>query len=244
MSSPLGGYPQFSRWGVRQTWGAQGEHGAILGPGVVDDLVDGLARYAAGEPCAAAIGCVAFFTHFGLARQLASLSATCIVIDKGTVGPASCSLHDADNSFPIQALSGLGGMVTATGDDEVGPVRLAGVGPNTAHRPLLHAKLMILGKLFERLYNTGVGEYAEWTFEPKRLWLGSANWTQLSAQHLELGLWIDDPALIEKTTDFAADVIRFSEPFDSRAAQPTPELTDYEPDYETLMGLREEDPAD
>ena len=64
----------------------------------------------------------------------------------------------------------------------------------------------------------------QFRFEPKRAWLGSANWTKHASQHLEFGLWTTDAVLVERTYRFVLDVIRFSEPFDTATDHPEPEL--------------------
>ena len=56
------------------------------------------------------------------------------------------------------------------------------------------------------------------------MWWGSANWTQLSPSHLEVGFACDDPALVRDAADFVADVIAFSEPVDTTCVGPEPNL--------------------
>ena len=60
--------------------------------------------------------------------------------------------------------------------------------------------------------------------EPQAVWWGSANWTQLSPSHLEVGFARDDPALVREAADFVADVIAVSEPVDITCVGPEPNL--------------------
>ena len=57
-----------------------------------------------------------------------------------------------------------------------------------------------------------------------------------SKKHVELGLWINDPRLVSEATEFVSQLIGLSEPFTSKARIPTPELKEWEPDYDTWLG--------
>lgn len=184
---------------------------------------------------AAAIGCVTFLTSNALAIRLSHLSSACIVVDKGAVNDDCRMLARRGTRFPLEALERLGGMEAEQGDTEVSSVRVAGIALRKG--PLLHTKLLVLGTLTELDYDTGVGE----RFQPERLWLGSANWTNLSPKHLELGLWIDDARLLESATEYLADVIQFSEPLDAHADLPIPTISDVSPDVESWAAAHPED---
>jgi hypothetical protein len=231
MALGLGSDPRFSRWGDRKPWS---NGSAAFGPGVFDDLVAGVAEFLESHPSPAALGCIYLLTNREFAHLLATFDALCIVLDKGASMAAAAELEESNRRFPIDALAQLGGMVTELGGQEVGPMRLAGVRGVDRNRPLLHAKLLVLGNLIEQHFETPVGEYSEWRFEEERVWIGSANWTYLTKDHLEIGLWIDDRQLVTYATEFLSDLISFSEPFGSTAILPTPELQAYEPDPEML----------
>ena len=55
-----------------------------------------------------------------------------------------------------------------------------------------------------------------WSSGRQVVWWGSANWTESSSDHLEVGFVSHDAELIDAATDFVADVIAFSEPFGFR----------------------------
>lgn len=57
-----------------------------------------------------------------------------------------------------------------------------------------------------------------------KAWVGSANWTTNSFQHLEFGTWIIDDTFAETALAYLVDLLSFSEPYDSRAADPNPDL--------------------
>ena len=83
----------------------------------------------------------------------------------------------------------------------------------------------MLGELAHNVYGPDDGIGVEvWQFEPQAVWWGSANWTQLSPSHLEVGFARDDPALVREAADFVADVIAVSEPVDITCVGPEPNL--------------------
>ena len=92
-------------------------------------------------------------------------------------------------------------------------------------KPLLHAKLLVLGDLVLNVYGPD-DSYGEerLDFEPRTVWWGSANWTEMARSHLEVGFACDDPALAEQAADFVADVIAFSEPVTTTSPTPKPNL--------------------
>jgi len=128
-----------------------------------------------------------------------------------------------DGQRPIIGPSGMAGESL----DELGPVRRAGWrGDRSA--PLIHAKLLVLGNAWG-YDNDEDGEWGlQFRFRPRRAWLGSANWTQGAAEHLEFGMWTDESQLVEHTFQFLLDMLKFSEPLDTANDHPYPELLDAE----------------
>jgi hypothetical protein len=66
------------------------------------------------------------------------------------------------------------------------------------------------------------------------VWWGSANWTQQARNHLELGAWSDDPALVRAATEFLDDLITFSEPLGSVSPGAEPDLARLDYDDEAM----------
>ena len=76
--------------------------------------------------------------------------------------------------------------------------------------------------------------WSEWHFVPQSIWSGSANWTEASRSHLEVGFLCDDPSLVRAAEHFVADVIAFSEPVDTACVGPEPNLVRAEYDDEAM----------
>lgn len=87
--SPLGEYPPFSTGSRKpRTWGAEDRSRVWFGGQVVDGLAQVIDEHVAAEarerePMPAALGCVPWLTHAGIAERLARLPACCILVDKG-----------------------------------------------------------------------------------------------------------------------------------------------------------------
>lgn len=245
---PLGAHEAFRRWsGHPRSWGAQDRQWRAWFAGKVVDglchvLDDHLAVYRHGTP--AAIGCVPWLTSEAVVDRLLALSACCVVLDKGAMLPRR--LVESDRPLPNTVLPGLDFMVPA---DEVrvlgpsspmpphdlGPVRLLGWRGGDPGKPLIHAKLLVLGEIAWVTYSPDVApEFEELHFLPQAVWWGSANWTEGSRSHLEVGFWCDDPALAREATAFVSDLIAFSEPVGSTCAGPAPNLVTVEFDDEAM----------
>src|SRR5262245_15792526 len=112
------------------------------------------------------------------------------------------------------------------------------------NRPLLHAKMLVLGRIDLIEYGPyGYGD-ERLEFRPMSVWWSSANWTERSRNHLEVGFTSSDPALAEHATEFVADVIRFSEPLGSPCAGPEPNMLSYEVDDAAMWEAAEEQRLD
>lgn len=258
---PLGEYELFKKWSGRpRSWGANGEARAWFGGQVVDGLCDVLDEHlAAASAGSAAIGCVPWLSSRSVIERLAKLNSLCIVIDKGIENRGAVSrlmsekyVDDAGgyegymNGFPNAAVSGLAGMIPAKDGEPVvvgpytprevvehviDPVRMLGWRSGDKRNPIVHAKMLVLGRIDFLEYDTpyGVDEVGP-RFTPQMLWWGSANWTEGSRKHLEAGFVSKDSELLHLATDFVSDVIAFSEPFGSDCAGPEPNMLGYEVD--------------
>jgi hypothetical protein len=205
----------------------------------------------------AAIGCVPWLTDDDVIDRLLQLSACCVVVDKA--GLLDARLVDHDRSFP-NVLPGLqmttpaaDGAPTLLGpsspmpEHEVGPLRVLGWGKDAGKgfKPLLHAKLLVLGELgFVTYIPDDAPEFEEFRFTPQSVWWGSANWTRGSRSHLEVGCWSDDHDLVREATSFLDDVIAFSEPVGSTCAGPEPNLVSVDFDDEAMWEAARDQWAD
>jgi hypothetical protein len=242
---PLGDYETFRGWsGQPRSWGPEDARWRVwFGGNVVDGLCgvldEHLAAQRRGVP--AAIGCVPWLTSAAVVDRLLNLTACCVVLNKGARFPPPPRLVNSANGLPNTAIPNLELMTPAVDgnapvlgpygpmpEHDIGPVRLLGH-DREDRKPLLHAKLLVLGEIAEIAYGPGEGPFVwESHFVPQAVWWGSANWTALSRSHLEVGFFCNDPALTRDAADFVADVIAFSEPVDTTCVGPEPNLVHVE----------------
>lgn len=262
---PLGSYAMFRSWSGRpRVWGPAGAGWrAWFAGNVIDGLCEILDEHLAAErrgylsPGAvlphspgkpAAIGCVPWLTDDDVIDRLLQLSACCVVLDKGAALPDRLVNND-DLAFPNvlpglrMTMPAIDGMATVLGpsspmpEHEIGPVRLLGwrEGKDKGVKPLLHAKLLVLGELGFVYYSSDdASEFEELRFTPESVWWGSANWTRGSRSHLEVGFWSDDECLVREATSFVENLIAFSEPVASTCAGPEPNLVYLDFDDEAM----------
>lgn len=255
MNKRLGDYKAFERWtGKPKPWGPpETEWRAWFGGEVVDGLCSVIDEHIAGprsgrEMRPAAIGCVPWLTSRAVTARLLRLNSVCIVVDKLPAGRPTMvrpELIASENGFPNSAIARLEDVVPAGSPDHpniIGPstsredleyvfdpIRVIGWRKDERRNrqlPLPHAKLLVLGEIGWRQYDTPYGEQEVFRFEPQRVWFGSANWTEASSYHLETGFICDDRRLVDQAESFVADMIAFSESADTEFVAPAPELID------------------
>lgn len=254
---PLGDYEPFRGWsGKPRDWGPDGAGWrAWFGGGVVDGLCDVLdehltTRYGR-EMRPAAIGCVPWLTSEAVVDRLLKLNSVCVVIDKGASQHALNRLCLPDHGFPNEAVSRLADMMPANADGsapltigphtprgatwhDIDPIRVAGW-LHGRRKPLVHAKMLVLGRIGWTSYDTPYGlDEGNIRFTPLKVWWGSANWTDPSTTHLEVGFVSDDSKLADSAADFVADMIAFSEPITSSCPGPEPNLVEVGYDNEAM----------
>jgi hypothetical protein len=233
----LGDYEPFQKWSGRpRQWGGSGDR-VWFGGGVVDGLCELLDEQLKGGG-AAVIGCVPWLTSDDVIQRLMKLSGCCVVIDKdATQRPEKLIAADPIvyglRASAISRLSDLApavnggpkvivpGMSWEETEHVIEPVRVLGH-RRRGLKPLLHAKLLVLGQMHYR--EDERTHYVSVRFEPTMVWLGSANWTNSSSDHLEVAVASSDPELVRSAAEFVAEVIAFSEPADSQCVGPEPDL--------------------
>ncbi|ROO60352.1 hypothetical protein EDC02_2215 [Micromonospora sp. Llam0] len=104
-----------------------------------------------------------------------------------------------------------------------------GFGGNGSMPPLLHAKLALLGRLWDH-DEDDLGPADVTRFTAKRLWVGSANFTAASRRSLEFGFWTEEPVLLRGAEEFLLQLIATSEGIDPDAHvhEPQRRLPDYD----------------
>jgi hypothetical protein len=220
----------------------------MVGTGVLGDLIAGIQSFARlprpnlfrnwVDPIA--IGCVPWLNDDGVVDALARLSGCCIVISKGASDRRAVDrLAESASPVPSHAIPSLAELGTPDAEGrapmmlpsgptrdlvvELGPVRVWGYRGMGRAVPLLHAKVLVLGEIHgheDDEWDWGVHQ----TFHPVKAWLGSANWTKGSSDSIEIGLWVDEPSLIDRLSKFVCSMIAASEALDSASPLPTPDL--------------------
>jgi hypothetical protein len=265
---PLGEYELFKKWSGRpRIWGANGEARAWFGGQVIDGLCTVLDEHLeATGGHSAAIGCVPWLTSGAVIGRLAKLNSLSVVIDKGIENQAAVSglMSDDDDGFergfPNSAVSGLADMMPAANGERfvvgpytpreatehlIDPVRVLGWRKRDKRNPIVHAKMLVMGRIdLKDFGHPDYGTDERLVFQPMALWWGSANWTESSSKHLEVGFLSHDAELLDAATDFVADVIAFSEPLGSECAGPEPNMLSYEVDNAAMREASEQQRLD
>jgi hypothetical protein len=226
----------------------------VLGQHVVADVVDGLRSFRAmtrpPNSFTVVIGCVAWVTDPDIVNELIRYTACCVVVDKGQgtrhqldrlvrEGPG---LHLDNISSSIWRRPG--GELSRFGEGgDVESARVLGWrGPSG--KPLMHAKVLVLGHGEWTEVDTGEGVFEDYHFHPRMAWIGSANLTTTARTHAELGAWFVGPQVRELAW-WVADMVATSEPLSSIANEPTPELREApEPSWEEYEADVREDDGD
>lgn len=210
------------------------------------------------------LGAVPWLTDGELLDQIANVEHACVVITKQPRGGAGqgalrrlaqIAAEDGIWTGHFYELSELAyplddgtrpvlGPSSGMPDVTIPAIRSLGFRSQDNQRvPLLHAKIFLLGHLWWH-DEDALGGAADVTgFKPKRLWLASANGTLASRNHLEFGMWTEDPDLLRAARQFLLRLIGESETFDPDSDTYRPELVnvDYDDDAmaEASLALRE-----
>jgi hypothetical protein len=204
--------------------------------------------YRVGAP--ALLGCSPWITDDGLLAAVEKLPGACIVLSKEPKRKRDSEtmlklreLNEKTNGLPLRALSGLGHKAPKIGgrpqvmgpydtldpDLQLPTLRTIGYRRTSGTRPpIAHAKLALLGNICWTDEDPvgGVTDYI-W-FNPKRLWVSSANFTYGSRRSLEFGYWTEHPELMEAVQCFLVNLIGASEDLDAASDTPNPDLADIE----------------
>jgi hypothetical protein len=243
---PLGDYEAF-RWfsGQPKNWGPEGEGWRVWFAGnVLDGLRDVLDEHLAVQRMdrvrkPAAIGCVPWLSNDGIVDRLMQMWC-CIVVDKNELKYVPDRFINGQRRMPNTVLH-MGRYrpddfppdeedLVEIGEEHeysygLGPVRVYGWRRQPRiTKPILHTKLLVLGELQRWLIEPDGPSYEETVFVPQQVWCGSANWSNASQLHLEMGLACNDEGLIYHSVDYLRTLIKESEPTTSACAGPEPSL--------------------
>lgn len=250
---PLGQYGQLQRWTTSsEPW--SGGH-AKFGGGVVEHLVEGIESFRSDVEASnakrshryqeelVAVGCVPWLTSWPVVEALAPFR-TLVMIDKSCDAPAARHLN-ASGRGTWSALLGTDDYAPVDEDgnprhyggyeqphDDYRPVRVIGWRRSSTPRPLLHTKMLVLGTA---MFHEDSEFYGWGRMRPQRAWVGSANWTDMSAKHLEFGTWLDsegDRPFAPLALEHLISLLLFSEPFGTGTTGPEPNLAPVEYDID------------
>lgn len=108
--------------------------------------------------------------------------------------------------------------------------------------PIVHAKILLLGRMMWSDEDSSGYMVDEHFFVPRRLWVGSANFTGSSRRSYEMGLWTEDPDLLHAARRFLLKLVALSEPLGLGPDVPDPEFAPVEYDeaamFEYLAEMR------
>lgn len=225
----------------RWHWFGGGEEGVVAG---LCELLDRQLARPEGRFQPAAIGCVPWFNHIGIARRLAAMPC-CIVINKPRSRPslAAQKLHHYGTSVSTEWFPTLRGLkpkqpggrprIVGPGDamgSSLGPLRVYGHTPTGKSLPLLHSKILVLGGTYEDdEFFTGV------TFRPDLVWIGSANWTwEAERLHTESAVAVADNSFVKDSMTYVTQIIAQSEKSEEFESKPSPNLAPAELDDEAF----------
>ncbi|UFN45183.1 hypothetical protein [Nocardioides okcheonensis] len=96
--------------------------------------------------------------------------------------------------------------------------------------PIVHAKILLLGDMWWTDEHPSGFVQDIYGFRPRRLWIGSANFTQSSRSSLEMGLWTEDPAMLDAARKWLLALVELSEPLGEGPDIMDPELLPVEYD--------------
>ena len=150
--------------------------------------------------------------------------------------------------MPIQAFSALTGLApktngkpmlvgpsTATHNITIPTIRTLGYRKTDRMVPILHAKLALLGNLWWH-DEDGSGHVADVVgFTARRLWIGSANFTQRSRESLEFGYWTEEPTLMAAAERFLTQLMGSSESVHPGSDSFDPDLAEVDFDDEAMI---------
>lgn len=262
---PLSALEAFAKLTNPRQWGPdKGWTVAFGGRVVQDELIAGLRAHPAvvderfpakAEAYPVVLGCVPWLDSDAIVDALVDVGSCCIVVDK-KMESDQCRRLLSEGSGVQQSLLGEiatwgpleGGHPPVVGrsggvwDRELEPLRVAGW--KKYGKQLLHAKLAICCAAWR-----WEGDEVGWAdlFTPMSVWMGSANWTQNSPQHLEIGAWSTDHELAVAALEFVTAVIKISEPYGAGPGGPDPQLVEGEWDdaaFAEVLGDMEVDPDD
>jgi hypothetical protein len=198
------------------------------------------------------LGSAMWIDDEALLEKLNQLSGVCIVVrkerrnhpklerlaavDARLPGLPIRAFHELDELAPkVDGSPLVVGPYSSMGDQVVTAIRSIGYrARQDSYVPIVHAKLALLGHLWWHDEGASGGVEDVVGFEPKRLWISSANFTRASRASLEFGFWTEDGALMAGTRRFLIRLIASSEPINAESDVLDPEFVPVQYDDEAM----------
>jgi len=248
--------PEFPAY-FDQVLRTDGGDDAYFGRNVLQGLVDGIrlhreqqarSRWVWGT---GVIACAMAVDDQDLLAELGRCESSCVVVTKqeqrryGKDAFQRLEQHAADaqglgqSAFPELAdlaptLDGeplTVGPYVPTVDGDVPAVRELGFRKvDNKLVPIVHAKMALLGDMCWTDEHPSGHVVDQIFFVPRKLWIGSANFTGASRRSLEFGSWIVDRALLTAARRFLLGLVAMSEPLRNGPDDMRPELAPVEYD--------------
>lgn len=239
---------------------AHGSGEAVFGLNVLEQLISVLTE-AASAPRSSrlwgpgVLGCAMWMDDPDLVDVLGRMANVCVVVTKqplskyerpetskvkdlaASAGLAQNAFHELSDLAPHQdgRPTVVGPWVAGWADNEIGGVREVGfrrVGERLV--PIVHAKILLLGDMFWTDEHPSGAVADVIGFRPRRLWVGSANFTKSSRSSLEMGIWTTDPAMLAAARTWLLSLVAISEPLGAGADVMEPELLPVEYDDDAI----------
>ena len=257
---------------TRVTFGPDGSLSGRFGTGVLDELIAGIDEFqeaVTAHPAyhslgPAMLGAFAWLDDNQLLERVARYPYACVTFTKQPrpFPPRKLArlqkVLDSSRGFPAAALEGLETLMPL---DDLGQPQIVGpYSPAPSHMfrplralgyrkvgdklvPLLHTKLMLLGELtWMEDEEFGLGDIIR--FQPRKLWIGSANGTFSSRFNLEMGCWQTQPDLLGSAQTFLTRILANSEDLDPDPDTMQPDLAEIEYDDQAMAEAMAELPDD
>jgi hypothetical protein len=234
---------------------------AVFGLNVLERLVSEL-EVAASAPRSSrlwgpgVLGCAMWMDDPELLDVLERMANVCVVVTKQArskyrrphtealqdlatkAGLAQRAFHELAELAPHDAgrPTIVGPFGTGWDDNEIAGVREVGfrkLGDRLV--PIVHAKILLLGDMYWTDEHPAGAVADIIGFRPRRLWLGSANFTKSSRSSLEMGMWTSDPAMLAAARDWLLSMVAISEPLGLGEDLMAPELLPVEYDDDAIV---------
>jgi len=231
--------------------------GAYFGRNVLQGLVNGIRLHREQQARSrwtwgmGVVGCAMAADDEDLLDELGRCESSCIVVTKqeqrrygkdafrrleehaaNAQGLAQSAFRELADLAPTlngkPLVVGPGSPMNDSGVPAVRELGFRRVGNNLV--PIVHAKMALVGDMCWTDEHPSGHVVDEVFFVPRKLWIGSANFTRSSRRSLEFGTWVTDKVLLKAARRFLLGLVAMSEPLRHGPDDMEPELAPVEYD--------------